>query len=264
MDLAVTVVAVPNNPATGTVVFLILKPGSEERPLTAADTLTVGDTLTATVVGLADPDLYRTTVAESEFTWTWYRLDGATETAIAGATDASYELTLPTDAGKHVRAKARFEDLLGNGETLASRRIGPVMFPAGSACMTPAAVANGSVELIWTAEVGVAGTRAGFTSYGYSSHVRWWVRQPVGPRFQVRERQLHGRHPDCALRRVAFRPGERPAAGDRGRARAACLRRGVRAPPQPRRLDLLRLSRSTTPGRTISPTGPGTAPGGSG
>ena len=175
MDLAVTVVAVPNNPATGTVVFLILKPGSEERPLTAADTLTVGDTLTAAVVGLADPELYRTTPPESAFTWTWYWLDGATETAIAEASDiagragASYTLA-DDDAGKHVRAKARFEDLLGNGETLASRRIGPVMFPAGSACMTPAAVANGSVELIWTAEVTVeTGTRAGFTSpYGYS------------------------------------------------------------------------------------------------
>ena len=105
-----------------------------------------------------------------------------TETPIAGAADASYEL-VAADAGKHVRAKARFEDLLGNGETLASRRIGPVMFTAGS-CPAPAAVANGSVELIWTAEVGVANTTG--DSYGYSStSATPGSLSPAPPRFRL-------------------------------------------------------------------------------
>ena len=154
----------------------------------AADTLTVRDTLRATVVGLADPD------ALPWLHLDLVRLDGATETAIAGATDASYEL-MPTDAGKHVRAKARFEDLLGNGETLASRRIGPVMWPAG----TPAWLADGSVELIWTAEVGVAGT----TGDGYSSTSA--MRQPVGPRLPVRDDRLHGHRPVARRRRTSPR-----------------------------------------------------------
>ena len=81
------------------------------------------------------------------------------------------------DAGKQVRVRLRFRDLGNNLEQLESAarpRYGRVMWPAAdavaAACATPEDVANGTEELIWTAEVTVGtGTRAGITSpYGYS------------------------------------------------------------------------------------------------
>ena len=72
---------------------------------------TVGEELTASVPDLADADGLPD---PSEFTWTWYRLDGATETEIAeatgmGETYKTYTLA-PADAGKQVRARLRFRD----------------------------------------------------------------------------------------------------------------------------------------------------------
>ena len=47
--------------------------------------------------------------ASSEFTWQWVRVDGTTETDIAGATAQTYTLTT-VDAGKKIRVKANFTD----------------------------------------------------------------------------------------------------------------------------------------------------------
>ena len=95
---------------------------------------TVGEELTASVPDLADADGLPD--HPSEFTWTWYRLDGATETEIAeatgmGETYKTYTLA-PADAGKQVRARLRFRDGAGSQEQLSSAAHPPsgrVMWP---------------------------------------------------------------------------------------------------------------------------------------
>ena len=159
-------VTVPANElATGTVEI------SPDREL-----YTVGDILTATVSGVADADGLPN---PSAYEYQWLRIDGTLETPIddMGTGKTKTYTLVDADAGKQVRVRLRFRDLGNNLEQLESAarpRYGRVMWPAAdavaAACATPAAVANGTEELIWTAEVTVGtGTRAGFTSpYGYS------------------------------------------------------------------------------------------------
>ena len=154
-DLPVTAVQVPNNAASGTV--------------TVTGTVTVGQTLTAAVSNVADPDRLH---APPGYAYRWYRIDGGTETKIPGAESKTYTLAA-ADAGKRIRVKVTFDDFLDNPETLQS---GPypeferVLWP-DSACATPAAIADGTREQIWTAEVGVKpyGPEEARRSYGYGS-----------------------------------------------------------------------------------------------
>ena len=85
-------------------------------------TARVGATLTALTHGIADVDGR----AGASFTYQWVRVDGATETDIAGATASTYEL-VAADAGKQVKVKVSFTDDSGNEEELT----GPA-FPRGA------------------------------------------------------------------------------------------------------------------------------------
>ena len=88
----------PNNAATG-------------QP-TLAGTARVGQTLTADISGIADEE--GTAKADNgdaghAYTYQWVRVDGETETNIAGATASTYTLAA-ADAGKTVKAKVEFTD----------------------------------------------------------------------------------------------------------------------------------------------------------
>ena len=150
-DLPVTAVQVPNEPATGTV--------------TVSGMATVGQTLTAAVSNVADPDRLH---APPGYAYRWYRIDGGTETKISGAESKTYTL-VPADAGKRIRVKASFDDFLNNPETLQSDpypEFERVMWP-DSACATPTAIANGTRTEIWTAEVGVTALTVGGSTVAY-------------------------------------------------------------------------------------------------
>ena len=105
-DQSVNVTAVPNNVASGTVTIAVQGSGAA----------TVGQTVQGTVSdGVEDPD----GLENPTYTYQWVRVDGSNETDIAGATAASYTLTA-SDAGKKLKLKASFRDILNNAETLTS------------------------------------------------------------------------------------------------------------------------------------------------
>ena len=82
---------------------------------TIAGTARVGETLAASVSAIADPD----GLGGVTFTYQWIRSDGATDTEIADATQASYTL-VPTDQGKTIKVRATFTDHGGTEEALTS------------------------------------------------------------------------------------------------------------------------------------------------
>ena len=79
-------------------------------------TAEVGQTLTASTSGISDPD----GVTNAVFAYRWYRVDGGAQTAIQGATGATYTLA-PADEGKQFRVKVTFTDDAGGSENRTSR-----------------------------------------------------------------------------------------------------------------------------------------------
>ena len=75
----------------------------------------VGRTLTADASGVDDPD----GLTGRSFTWQWLRVSGGTETAIAGATSASYTAAA-ADVGSALKVRAGFTDDDGAAETVES------------------------------------------------------------------------------------------------------------------------------------------------
>ena len=83
----------------------------------------VGDELTATAVGIADPDGLP---AALPLSWRWYRTPaGGRETEIAGAMAATYTVR-EDDAGAALTARATYQDSGGFANTLASAPTGAV------------------------------------------------------------------------------------------------------------------------------------------
>ena len=82
-----------------------------------AGTAQVGQTLTASVGTVADPDRLPPNV--SGYAWQWLRVDGATDTAIEGATGTSYRVAA-ADAGKTLKVRLRFTDREGGAEERVS------------------------------------------------------------------------------------------------------------------------------------------------
>ena len=76
-------------------------------------TAQVGQTLTASVSGIADED----GLPNATFAFQWIRTDGSTDTEIAGATGASYTL-VNDDKGKTVKVRVSFTDGAGHEEAL--------------------------------------------------------------------------------------------------------------------------------------------------
>ena len=108
-------------------------------------TAEVGRTLTADISGIGDVD----GLQGAEFAYQWVHVDddgmgGATETDIAGATDAAYTLG-DGDLGKRIKVKVTFTDDRGDMHSLASDA-----FPqTGSveAANTPPTAAGGTVTI---------------------------------------------------------------------------------------------------------------------
>ena len=100
----------PNRPATGAPVI--------------AGLAQVGETLTASADGIADPD----GMTGAVLAWQWMSNGGGEDEAdadIAGATESSYEL-VEADEGHTVRVRVSFTDDAGYAETLLSQPTGPV------------------------------------------------------------------------------------------------------------------------------------------
>ena len=98
------------------------------RPATGAPTITglaqVGQTLTASTTGIADPD----GMTGAAFTYQWTSNGGGANEAdadIAGATASTYEL-VDADEGRTVRVRVSFTDDAGFAETLVSAPTEPV------------------------------------------------------------------------------------------------------------------------------------------
>ena len=93
------VAAKPNSPATGAP--------------TISGTAQIGETLTASVSGIADED----GLDDATFSYQWITNDGSADADIQDATDATYTL-VETDEGKTIKVKVSFTDDRDNQETL--------------------------------------------------------------------------------------------------------------------------------------------------
>ena len=78
-------------------------------------TVQVGETLNASVTQIVDAD----GLAGAVFSYQWLRVDGNDDTAIEGATNATYTL-VAADAGKTLKVRVSFTDDGGTQETLTS------------------------------------------------------------------------------------------------------------------------------------------------
>ena len=155
-DQSVNVTAVANNVARGTVTIAVQ----------GAGTATVGQTVQGTVSDdVEDPD----GLESPTYTYQWVRVDGSSETDIAGATATSYILTA-SDAGKKLKLKASFRDILNNAETLTSA-VWPtstrITWAADANCGVPSEITNGTREQIWTGQVTVGTQSLSGTVVGY-------------------------------------------------------------------------------------------------
>ena len=94
-------------------------PAPANEPATGAPTVSgsaqVGQTLTASTSGISDAD----GLVNAAFNHQWLRNDGATGTAIQGATGATYTL-VSLDEGKTIAVRVSFTDDAGHEETLTS------------------------------------------------------------------------------------------------------------------------------------------------
>ena len=99
---------------------------------------------------------------DAVYTYQWVRVNGLSETDIAGAVDMTYTLTTD-DIGKSIKVTASFTDDDGYSETRTSNPVGPI---TALTCAAPDL--GGRVE-VWRAVVTVKPIFAGvlFTGYGY-------------------------------------------------------------------------------------------------
>ena len=133
-----TVAARPNTPATG--------------GPTISGTVQVGETLTASTLGIADAE----GLTNVSYSYQWVRNDGSTDTDIQDATGSTHTL-VDADEGKTIKVQVSFADDAGNEETLTSTSTAEV--PAGAPTDPPAAPRNlmgaanadGTVTLSWDA-----------------------------------------------------------------------------------------------------------------
>ena len=99
---------------------------------------------------------------ESTFTWQWVRVDGSTETDIAGATGRTYTLTA-TDVGKKIKVKVSFTDAASNSEG-PLKSDATTTITATSSCNPPSQVRRASRYVnTGTLTVGKSGSDYGFS-----------------------------------------------------------------------------------------------------
>ena len=127
-----------NTPATGAPVV--------------SGTAQVGETLTASTLGIADDD----GLSNVSYSYQWVRNDGSTDTDILDATGSTHTL-VDADEGKTIKVKVTFTDDARNEETLTSAATAAVAAavptdpPGRPLNLTGAANADGTVTLSWDA-----------------------------------------------------------------------------------------------------------------
>ena len=102
-------------------VWLVLNNAPTGEPVITG-TPVVSQTLTADISGIMDTD---GRPADDQFSYQWIRSDGATDSDISGATNATYKLKA-ADVGKPIKVRVTFTDGGGFPETLTSDATGPV------------------------------------------------------------------------------------------------------------------------------------------
>ena len=121
----------PNSPATGAA--------------TISGTMRVGETLTADVSGITDPD----GLENASFSYQWIRNDGNADTYIQAAEQPTYRLE-PDDEGKTIKVRVSFTDDRGNWELLTSAPTAAVQqeMPVWSADMSIVDLGNGAIGAV--------------------------------------------------------------------------------------------------------------------
>ncbi len=120
-------------------------------------TAQVGETLTASAAAITDAD----GIGNAVFAWQWISNDGATETAVADATESTYTVA-PADAGKTLTVRVTFTDDKGAEEVLTSAATETVAArapdaPGGLAAAT-AEGREGELTVSWTAPASDGGS----------------------------------------------------------------------------------------------------------
>ena len=149
------VAARPNSPATGTP--------------TISGTAQVGEMVTASTSGIADPD----GLTNAAYSYQWTANDGSSDTDIQDATGSTYTL-VDADEGKTIKVKVSFTDDAGHEETLTSAATALVATRPNSPA-TGAPTIGGTVqvgETLTTSTSGIADTD-GLTDVTYSYQ---WIR----------------------------------------------------------------------------------------
>ena len=118
-------------------------------------TIKVGETLTADTSRIADVD----GLTSVSYRYQWIRVDGTTESNIAGATSDTYTL-VAADEGKGIRVRVSFNDDAGNPETLTSD-----VYRAVTLLPAPRLPSVDDPNAIWMATLTVA--NLGSNLYGY-------------------------------------------------------------------------------------------------
>ena len=128
----------------GETVAVKLKQVTVNAAATGAPTVTgtaeVDQTLTADTSGIRDDD----GLTDVSYTYQWIRVEGGTESDIAGARSSTYTL-VDDDEGKTIKVKVTFTDDADNPETLTS---------APTAAVTPNTAATGAPTITGSAQVG--------------------------------------------------------------------------------------------------------------
>ena len=125
----------------------------------------VGQTLTAVTSGIADAD----GLTGVSYSYRWFHLDGAEETAIPGAASATY-MPAASDFGRRIGVRVSFTDEAGFPETLASPvvKIRAAMPPA----VCPAFTVPAGRERVWTGTLTageiLSGTPVSVSGHGFS------------------------------------------------------------------------------------------------
>ena len=158
--------------ATDTVSYAIQQQTSDS-PATGAPVITgtaqVGETLMADTSGIADNDGLNSV----SYSYQWIRIDGLSDTDIAGGTDSSYTL-VADDQGKTIKMRVPFTDNAGNNESLTSAATATVAArPNTPATGAPAITGTVQVGETLTADTSGIADDDGLTNVSYSYQ---WIR----------------------------------------------------------------------------------------